>query len=105
MSLIHLNKLEPTNPDTYALCHAVQDRFIDLCAAHERIKGTKLVPPKELDKDMLLWRTMAVRFKEGDLRNTHSELIALENVAQWTLDVNCALRNQPPQKFIRQTNG
>lgn len=97
MAKIHLNRLELAKFDTYQLCQAVEERFIDLTHAHRRIRGTDLIPPPSLDKDMLLWRTMAVRFKNGDMRNTQSELIALQNIAQWTLDVNCELRNQPKQ--------
>lgn len=91
---IHLNKLVDITEDNYSLCAAVETRFLDLCGAYLRIRGEELKIPPSLQGDMVLWRTLAVRLKSGDLRNTEGEIQALRNVAQWTLDVNCEIRNQ-----------
>jgi hypothetical protein len=85
----------PSQPDTVALGEAVEGRFLDLCGAYLRIKGEELTPPPDLDSAMLLWRTMRVRHKRGDYRNSRSELAAARTMAQWTLSENCRLRNQP----------
>jgi len=90
-----MSGLKPSVPDTIALSSAVQSRFLDLCEAYLRIRGVELSPPPSLDADMLRWRTMAVRFKKGDFRNSEGELKALRTIAQWTLDENSELRNQP----------
>lgn len=81
--------------DTIALCHAVQDRFLDLCHAHLRIRGEQLPIPESMDSDLLRWRTMMGRFKRGDYRNTHSEFRSLKYIAEWTVRMNQELRSQP----------
>jgi hypothetical protein len=80
--------------DDIALCEAVEERFITLCNSYLQIRGVMLVPPSELDRDLLLWRTMRKRHKTADFRNTADELKAVQRIAQWTLDVNDKLRNQ-----------
>lgn len=101
---IHLNKLDPVNPNDYEgpfwLCVEVERRFLDLTETYYRIKGVQLLPPKEMNKDILLWREMAVRFKKRDYRCTRGEILALRTVAQWTLDENCKLRNQPRKTLV-----
>ena len=64
-----------------------------------RVRAVDLPIPKELDRDLYLWRCMIVRFRIGDYRYKEDELKALKKIAQWTFDVNCALRNQPTQKL------
>jgi len=97
---IHYNILSLSSMDTVELAKAVEARFIDLCEAHLRIRGSRLALPKELDQDMLRWREMRVRHKSGDYRNTHSELRSTQVIAQWTVDINRAMRNQKPQKIV-----
>jgi hypothetical protein len=91
---IHYDILFPSTPDTIQLGVAVEQRFIEVCGTHLRIKGVTLVPPAALNKDMMLWRRMRVRHDRGDLRNSIDELNATKTIAQWTVDVNCTLRNQ-----------
>ena len=93
---IHFNILTLSTIDTVELCRAVQQRFLDLCEAFLRIRGVRLVPPTELDQSLLYWRQMVVRHKGGDYSNTDDELRATKIVAQWTVDVNRAMRNQKP---------
>lgn len=90
----HLNKLEPSPHDVVAMCQAVETRFVEVLELHLRVNGEKLYPPAHLDRAMHLWRTMAVRFKKGDFRNTADEKKALREIAEWTLRVNAKLRNQ-----------
>ena len=87
--------LRPSNPDTVALCQAVEEKFLDVCSTHLQMTGVQVNIPKSMDKDMLRWRLMRVRHRSGDLRNTDSELQSLKAIAQWTVSVNCTLRNQP----------
>lgn len=93
----HKNVLRPSRTDIVLLAEAVESRFIELCDVYFRIKGEELIPPKFLDKDMLRWRQMRVRHKRGDLRHTEAEEKSTKAVAQWTVDVNCEIRNQPPK--------
>ena len=92
---IHQNRLHPSAADEIALAQAVGERFINLCGAFLRIRGTQLAPPADLDADMLRWRTMCVRHRKGDFRNSRAELLSTRAVAEWTLAVNAELRNQP----------
>lgn len=94
-----LNRLLPATPDTYQLCIEVERRFLDVCESYMRIRGVQIPLPADLSADMYRWRQMAVRFKQGDHRHTEAELKSLRAIAQWTLDVNCDLRNQPHKKI------
>lgn len=89
-----------SDPDTIHLSLAVNERFLDLCDAYKRIRGNQLTPPKSVLDDMKRWRTMVVRHKRKDYRNSRSELQALRAVAQWTCDVNCDIRNQRRKKLV-----
>jgi hypothetical protein len=96
-NLQHGNKLEKSIPDTITLAAKVEENFLTLCELHRRVRGVDLIPPRELDGDMLNWRAMRVRHKKGDFRNTESELRSTKTIAEWTVQVNCVLRNQPPK--------
>lgn len=86
---VHLNVLFPSEKDTIALAAAVQERFVELL--NQWIKpppfgrGEPLVPPPELNQDVLLWRELCIRHKKGDYRNTADELKATQRIANWTL--------------------
>lgn len=89
-----MDRLLPATLDDISLSEAVQERFISLCEFHAQVKGFALVPPKEMDRDLIRWREMVVRLRGGDPRAKESEIIALKNVAQWTVSENAKLRNQ-----------
>ena len=91
----HSNMLKLSHPDLVQLSDAVESRFIDLLGTYYRVKQEKLMPPKYLDVDMVLWREMVIRHKKRDLRNTDDEKKAVKGVAEWTLQENCKLKNQP----------
>lgn len=91
----HINVLIPSQPDHYAMAKAVEQRFLELCHSWLRIRGVELPIPESLNADMLRWRQMRVRHKSGDFRHTEAEWSSVKAFAQWTLDMNADLRNQP----------
>lgn len=93
--IIHTDVLRPSSMDEILLAEAVESRFLTLCNAYFNIRGVCLVPPDDLNADMYRWRQMRIRHRKGDLRNTVDELKSTQRVAQWTVDVNNVLRNQP----------
>jgi len=92
--------LKKSDPDLIALSLSVETRFKDLLGSYLRIRGVELIPPKSLDQDMLRWREMAVRHRNGDLRNTDAEKKSVRAIAEWTIRVNCELRNQSPKVIV-----
>ena len=96
---IHSKSLRPSSHDEISLCLAVDDRYRKLCQTHASVKGSALTPPTSLDVDMLYWRETFVRYRKGDFRTSEFELESLHTIAQWTVDVNCELRNQPAKKL------
>jgi hypothetical protein len=84
--------------DEVMLCQKVEGGFLTICAEHKRQHGMELEIPASLDKDILRWRQMAVRYKRGDMRHTEAEYKSLKVIAQWTVSVNCKLRGQPDKK-------
>ena len=94
-----MSSLTTSIPDTIALGQAVEERFISLLDDYLRIRGVHLLPPTCIEKDLSLWRSMRIRHRRGDFRNTEEEEKAVKVVASWTLDINCELRNQPRKKL------
>jgi hypothetical protein len=74
---------------------AVETRFLDLCKSWIRIKQEEIPIPDSMSRDFFLWRQMRVRHAQGDSRNSESELKATKAIAQWTVNMNNILRNQP----------
>ena len=97
---IHTNVLIPSGMDETALCREVEKNFLTVCEKTWQVKGEQLSIPPSLDKNMLRWRTMALRYKSGDFRHTEAEFQSLKVIAQWTIDINCKLRNQPPKLLV-----
>ena len=93
----HGNILKPSTMDLAALSMAVEERFLRLCGDYLRIKGQQMPIPHSLDADLLRWRQMVTRHRKGDFRNTKAEMMSIKVLAQWTLDMNCELRNQKKQ--------
>lgn len=86
--------LLPSNPDLAELAAAVEGKFLELCQFHRRVAGFDLAIPEWLRQDALRWRRMVLRHRHGDFRHTSSEKKSTRAVAEWTLSVNCKLRNQ-----------
>ena len=91
----HANRLVPSLYDDIKLSMAIETRFLDLCGTYLRVRGEELPIPPSLDQDILRWREMAVRHRKGDFRNSEAEKKSMRTVAQWTVTLNCELRNQP----------
>lgn len=96
----HVDVLVASQPDDIMLCGAVRDRFVTLCDLYLSVRGEQLPIPKSLTSDILRWRTMAVRFKQGDFRHTDAEMRSLKAIAQYTVDQQMKLRNQP-EKIVQ----
>lgn len=90
----HINVLKLSRMDIVLLGEAVETRFLELCKTHLKIKGEELPIPSHLDKDMVLWRTMRIRHKSRDFRNTEDEFKSVKRIADWTHLVNCQLKGQ-----------
>ena len=91
--------LVKSTPYDFYLAEAVESRFLELCGTYLRVRGIELLIPKHLDRDIIRWRELRVRHRSGDLRHTESEMKSVKAIAQWTLDVNAELRNQPKKKL------
>lgn len=96
---VHFHQLKPSTQDNIALAQAVEERFLNLCGSWERIRGERLPIPDGLQNEMIAWRRMRIRHKQGDFRNSDYEVKCLRVFAQWTVDMNCCLRNQPLVKI------
>lgn len=95
---IHKDQLRPATADEIALAQALEERFLQLCSTHFRLRGETLVPPKSMARDMVRWRTLRVRHREGDFRASDEEVQAICSLCQWTVAENCTLRGQPIAK-------
>ncbi len=93
------DNMQAANPDTLYLSNEVTDRFKIVVDRYYRVHGQNPPFSDEFKTTCKRWRTMHYRFQNGDYRHTRSELLALRDVAQWTLDLNAGLCNQPIQKL------
>ncbi len=91
---IHTNMQYDSDREMTKLADALEPRFLELCNAYLRIKGEEIEVPSYLDADMLLWRRLIKRFREGKFQNTEDEKLAMRRIADWTYKANCELRNQ-----------
>jgi len=89
--------LVPSNSDCIQLAEAVNDRVQDLMRTHRVMQGMDLHAPVEMKSDFVRWQAMLKRHRSGDMRHRKSELMATRAVAQWSVNVQRALRNQPPE--------
>lgn len=97
--IIHGNMLEMSSRDTIGMAEAVRTRFNGLIETYRRVRGVSLIIPKELRPDHQRVLRLMTRHWRGDMRNSGAELQSLKTFAQWTLDVNCEMRNQK-RKFL-----
>ena len=92
---IHNNVLRPsTNLMRVTIVH-LHERFVQLADLYLRSRGFALSVPKEMQSDLVLWRTMAMRHQQRDYRNTGDEWLAVKRIAQWTVSEKMKLCNQP----------
>ena len=92
--LRHINVLVPSDRDMVALGQAVKDRLRGLREAWFRIRGVTLLMPGEIAAEFKRFKIMLRRHANGDFRHTESEKISTRIMADWSLAVNCELRNQ-----------
>jgi hypothetical protein len=99
MGIIHKDVLVPSDKSCLEGCVAVDERFRTVCARYQKIWGVDLLVPESLRSDLFRWRQMISRYNKGDFRHTEAELRSLKAIAQWTVDVNSSLCNQPTIKI------
>lgn len=95
----HTNVMKPSCEGVCQMVQALESRFASLAKFHMKSRMIPLDVPKSMEKDFIRWRRVAIRHHAGDLRHTEAEWESMVTIAQWTLDVNCELRNQEPQKL------
>ena len=85
--------------DDITLSEAVEERFKELCGLHFRARGTKLLIPPGLYRAFKLWRQFKMRYagKTGRVGITISERRAVQEIAQWTVDVKAEICGQDKQ--------
>jgi len=96
----HANILRDSDEATLEFINAIYPRLQSVFQLHKRIHGTQLIPELTIKADFELWNAVITRHKLGDRRHTEDEAKALKRIAQWTLDINSSLRNQPIQKIF-----
>lgn len=83
-----------SDADMIALGAAVEKRYVSVFVDHFRIRSYSLVLPGFLSVDLRLFKTMRHRHRRGDFRHTDDENLSTRRIADWTLIVNCDIRNQ-----------
>ena len=91
--------LQNSSADDVMLCHEFMSRLVSLKNDYARIRGVDLQFPDDLKTAFYKVRSLSMRHRSGDHRHTQGELNALRTLCQWSLDVNCEIRNQPKQKL------
>ncbi len=92
---IHGGMLIPSTADDIALARAVKEKFRELCGTFQRIRGVPLKVPASLYKDIMRWKALLNRHKKRDFRHSEAEKESMKTVAEWTVALNAALRNNP----------
>lgn len=98
-NLIHTDVLIPSDMGVVNFAQVIEENFLTVCEYNMKLRGEELPIPSSLDKDLLRWRGLRVRHKQGDFRHTTAEYESMKVIAQWTVDVNNELHNQPPNKI------
>lgn len=91
---------ETSNLDLRHLVYEIAVRLPDLDILHQRMRGYALIHPESMNKDFDAFRKIVDRHRIGDYRHRRSEEMAVRNIAQWSLDVHCELRNQPKKTLV-----
>lgn len=83
--------------DDIALPHEVFMRFMNVDDLLVRLRGTGITVPESLEADFRRFNQLRQRHMQQDYRHTEAEMKSVKTIAQWVLDLNCELRNQPRQ--------
>ncbi len=97
--LRHGSMLHLSGEGVVSLTAAVSDRYNRLIGDFQRIKGSALQVPKDMIPDYQRFMNLIRRYKKNDMRHTDAEARSLKTIAQWTLDINNAIRNQPAEQL------
>lgn len=91
----HFNRLFESNEGHVQFVDAIVERVEIVRNLHLRLRGSLLDTPPDMSTDMRRFMTLLDRYSQGDMRHSRAELQACRTIAQWTVDINCELRNQP----------
>lgn len=89
--------MKTSTMDDVCLGEAIETRLADLADAYLRIRGRTLQVPEILKNDFVRYTAYRSRHRKGDFRHSDSELKSVREIAQWSVQVNRALRGQPPK--------
>ncbi len=95
------SRLVNTSMDDLMLGAQIELKLEELKGSYERIRKRPLLPPPELQSAFQRFWNMRKRHVQDDFRSSRSEIDAMRELAAWTLQVNRAIRNQPPAKPIQ----
>ena len=93
---IHTNTLNPSDLGHRQMLVEMEERFLTVCNRYIKKWGIELVIPESLRPDFVRWRQMVSRHNKGDYRHTEAEWESIKSIAQWTVDENCKICDQPP---------
>ena len=89
-------KLLQSTGDDVSLVYELSKRLVGLEESWIHYKGTPLPVTEDMKKNLELYNELKLRHMRNDYRHTVDEMKATKEVAQWSVDVNCTLRGQPP---------
>ena len=85
---------QKSTEDDILLSQEVELRIRELEQAFLDKVGVSLQVPKDLQADYHRFIQMRLRHRTGDFRHDADEKRSLQQIAQWTVNVNCVLRGQ-----------
>ena len=98
---VHTDRLAPSSREVLELLAALEPRFLTVHELYGRMTGGEpLSISSWMQQHFVRWRTVVVRHRRGDPRNTSSEWQSMKEVAQWSLDEHCRLRGQGSKRLI-----
>lgn len=99
----HPDKLEPSKPDHVMMCQALEVKFLELSRTYQSQLGVALLPPASFRSDLLRWRRMFLRYKQGDFRHKESEWRSVKAIGQWLIDKHMEICGQPARSLEEYT--
>jgi hypothetical protein len=91
----HSSVLVESSRDDVLLGEALQSRLVSLRDNWLKFMGEFLDIPPYFVPDFNKFKKMRSRHSRGDFRHNEGEKKATRILAQWSVDRNCILRNQP----------
>ena len=93
------DKLLVSSRDLIMLAESIDIGFKEVVDGYLEKWQQTMEIPSDIKEAIILWRTMIVRHRMGDVRHTEAEKEAIKIVAQWTVDKQMILRNQESKKI------